>query len=145
MSPKASPAPADIPILRVWSAMHDYVLSGHSAEEDLCMLAEQKGLTVAEMLVAISTLGVLLGAAAVGLGTLAPQFDLDNGARQVGMVLSQARIQAITRGHRVVVSIAEEGATVTDDTEHEEIATKSFPPHISISANKPAVFTSVGT
>ena len=109
------------------------------------MLAEEKGFTVAEMLVAMSTLGILLGAAAVGLGTLAPQFDLDNGARQIGMVLSQARIQAITRGHRVVVAIGEEGATVTDDTEHEEITAQTFPPHISISANKDAVFTSVGT
>jgi len=100
------------------------------------MLTEEKGFTVAELLVAISMLGILLAAAAVGLGTLAPQFDVDNGTRQVGMVMSQARIQAITRGHRVVVAIGEEGATVTDDTEHKEIATQTFPPHISITANK---------
>ena len=109
------------------------------------MLAEEKGFTVAELLVAISMLGILLAAAAVGLGTLAPQFDVDNGTRQVGMVMSQARIQAITRGHRVVVALGEEGATVTDETEHQEIATQTFPPHISITANKEAVFTAVGT
>ena len=109
------------------------------------VLAEEKGLTVTELLTAVSILGILLSMSAVGISTVAQQFDLDNGARQVAMILSQARIQAITRGHRVVVSFGDEEATVTDDTNHEEIATKSFPPHISVSANKDAAFTSIGT
>ena len=68
------------------------------------MLIEEKGFTLAEMLVTISVLGILLATTAVGLGTLAPQFDLDNAARKVAMVLNQGRVQAITRGHTTVVA-----------------------------------------
>jgi prepilin-type N-terminal cleavage/methylation domain-containing protein len=109
------------------------------------MSIREKGFTLAEMLVAISVLGILTAAAAVGLGILASQFDLDNAARQVSMVLSQARIQAVTRGHRMVVSFGEGEATITDATDDEDIATQTFPSHITVSASSDATFTPVGT
>jgi len=97
------------------------------------------------MLVAIGTMGILFSMAVVGLGTLAPQFDLDNAARRVAMVLSQGRVQAITRGHRIVVSFGEGEATITDDTDGVEMATETFPPHIYVSASGDTTFTPVGT
>jgi len=107
------------------------------------MSAEEKGLTVAELLVAISTLGVLLSATAVGLGTLAPQFDLDNAARKVAMGLNQARVQAITRGHTVVVTFGTDDLTIADG--EETIATDQLPPHITMSADSSVTFTPLGT
>jgi len=109
------------------------------------MSVREKGFTLTEMLVAISALGILMAAAAVGLGTLAPQFDLDNAARQVSMVLSQGRIQAVTRGHRVIVSFDEGEATITDDTDHEDLVTQTFSSLLSVSASGDATFTPVGT
>lgn len=107
------------------------------------MLAEEKGFTVAEMLVAISTLGILLGAAAVGLGTLAPQFDLDNATRKVAMALNQGRVQAITRGHTIVVTFGTNDFAITDGDE--TVAADQLPSHITVSAAGDAVFTSLGT
>ena len=107
------------------------------------MLAEENGFTVAEMLVAISTLGILVAAAAVGLGTLAPQFDLDNGARKVAMALNQGRVQAITRGHTIVVTFDTNDFTITDG--EETVATDRLPSHITISATSAVTFTPLGT
>jgi prepilin-type N-terminal cleavage/methylation domain-containing protein len=114
------------------------------------MSAEEKGFTLAEMLVTSSVLGILLAAAAVGLGTLAPQFDLDNAARKVAMALNQGRVQAITRGHTMVVAFDtnDEGAvafTITDNVADEIVATDIFPPHIAVSADSHAIFTPLGT
>jgi prepilin-type N-terminal cleavage/methylation domain-containing protein len=109
------------------------------------MLIEEKGFTLTEMLVAISVLGILMAAAAVGLGTLAPQFDLDNAARKVAMALNQGRVQAITRGHTMVVTFDTDAFTITDDVDHETIATDSFPPHIAVSADSDTTFTPLGT
>lgn len=109
------------------------------------MSVGEKGYTAIEMLVAIGVIGILLSMAAVGLGVVAQQFDLDNAARKVGMVLNQGRVQAITRGHRVVVSFDEGEATITDDTDGVDLATEEFPPHISVSASGDATFTPVGT
>ena len=106
------------------------------------MLAEEKGFTLAEMLVAISTLGILLGAAVVGLGTLAPQFDLDNGTRKVAMALNQARVQAITRGHTIVVTFDTNDFTIADGDKR--IAKDTFPPHITVSPDS-VTFTPLGT
>lgn len=103
----------------------------------------EKGFTLAEMFVTISVLGILLAAAAVGLGTLAPQFDLDNGTRKVAMALNQGRVQAITRGHTIVVAFDTDAFTITDAGE--TIATDTFPPHISVSADGAASFTPLGT
>src|SRR5262245_15789951 len=114
------------------------------------MSVREKGFTLTEMLVTSSVLGILLAAAAVGLGTLAPQFDLDNAARKVAMALNQGRVQAITRGHTMVVAFEtnDEGAiafTITDSVDDEVIATDTFPPHITVSADGDATFTSLGT
>jgi hypothetical protein len=98
---------------------------------------------VAEMLVAISTLGILLAGAAVGLGTLAPQFDLDNAARKVAMALNQGRVQAITRGHTIAVTFGTNDFTITDGDE--TVAADQLPPHITVYAAGDAVFTSLGT
>jgi prepilin-type N-terminal cleavage/methylation domain-containing protein len=114
------------------------------------MSVEEKGFTLAEMLVTSSVLGILLAAAAVGLGTLAPQFDLDNAAQKVAMALNQGRVQAITTGHTMVVAFNtnDEGAvafTITDDVYDEIIATDIFPPHITVSADRNPTFTPLGT
>ena len=109
------------------------------------MLAEEKGFTLAEMLVTISVLGILSTAAAVGLGTLAPQFDLDNAARKVAMALNQARVQAITRGHSIVVTFGTNDFTITDGVNAETVATDQLPPHITVSAGSVATFTPLGT
>lgn len=109
------------------------------------MLAEEKGFTLAEMLVTISVLGILSTAAAVGLGALAPQFDLDNAARKVAMALNQGRVQAITRGHTMVVAFGTNDFTITDAVAGETVATDTFPPHITVSADGDATFTSLGT
>ncbi len=109
------------------------------------VLAEEKGFTLAEMLVTISVLGILLAATAVGLGTLAPQFDLDNAARKVEMVLNQGRVQAITRGHTTVVAFGTDAFTITDNVAHETIATDTLPPRITVSADGDATFTPLGT
>jgi len=120
------------------------------------VLAEEKGFTLAEMLVAISVLGILLAATAVGLGTLAPQFDLDNGTRKVAMALNQGRVQAITRGHTMVVTFGTNDCpagrvcfTITDDVADERVATDQLPLHITVSVVTPAdgaaTFTPLGT
>ncbi len=109
------------------------------------MLAEEKGFTLAEMFVAISVLGILSTAAAVGLGTLAPQFDLDNAARKVAMALNQGRVQAITRGHTIVVTFGTNDFTITDNVNDETVATDTFPPHITVSADGDTTFTPLGT
>ena len=110
----------------------------------------EEGLTLAEMCVTLSMLGILMAAAAVGLCTLAPQFDLDNATRKVAMALNQGRVQAITRGHSMVVAFDTnaEGAvafTITDDVDDETIATDIFPPHITVSADRNPTFTPLGT
>jgi prepilin-type N-terminal cleavage/methylation domain-containing protein len=107
------------------------------------MSAEEKGFTLAEMLVTSSVLGILLAAAAVGLGTLAPQFDLDNAARKVAMALNQGRVQAITRGHTMVVAFDTNDFTITDGDE--TVATDQLPLHITVSADGDATFTPLGT
>jgi prepilin-type N-terminal cleavage/methylation domain-containing protein len=107
------------------------------------MLVEEKGLTLAEMLVAISILGLLTAISAVSLGTLVPQFNLDNATRKVAMVLNQARVQAITRGHTIVVTFGTNDFTIVDGDE--TIATDTFPPHIIVSADGAATFTPLGT
>ena len=114
------------------------------------MSVREKGFTLTETLVAISVLGILMAAAAVGLGTLAPQFDLDNATRKVAMALNQGRVQAITRGHAMVVAFAadDEGAiafTITDNVDDETVATDTFPPHITVSADSDTTFTPLGT
>ncbi len=110
------------------------------------MLAEEKGFTLAEMLVTISVLGILSTAAAVGLGTLAPQFDLDNAARKVAMALNQGRVQAITKGHTMAVTFGTNDFTITDNVNDETIATDQLPPHITVSADSDTTFfTPLGT
>ena len=109
------------------------------------MLAEEKGFTLAELLVAVGVLGLLTTIAAVGLGTLAPQFDLDNAARKVAMALNQGRVQAITRGHTMVVTFGTNDFTITDGVNAETVATDQLPPHITVSADGDATFTSLGS
>jgi len=109
------------------------------------VLAEEKGLTATELLTVVGILGILLSMAAVGLGTLAPQFDLDNAARKVEMVLNQGRVQANTRGHTTVVAFSTDAFTITDNVAHETIATDTLPPRITVSADGDATFTPLGT
>lgn len=105
----------------------------------------QRGFTMVEMIVAIGIFGIMGAIAAVGLGILAPQFNLDNAARKVAMALNQGRVQAITRGHTIVVTSGTGAFTITDNVNHETIATDTLPPHITVSADGNATFTPLGT
>lgn len=105
----------------------------------------ERGLTVIEILVAIGILAILLATAAVGLGALAPKFNLDNGVRTVAMALHQARAQAITRGHIVDVVFDSYTFTVTDTDSGEILAEGEAPSGITLAADDIASFTSLGT
>ena len=108
-------------------------------------LRGQRGLTVIELLVAIAIFGVLVGVARVGLGSLAPQFNIDNGARTLTMALNQARVQAITRGHTVDAAVGGGGFSIFDvNNGNELLAEGELPAHITVSSGN-AVFTPLGT
>jgi hypothetical protein len=96
-------------------------------------------------MVALAILGILLPMTAASLGTLAPQFDLDNGARRTAMALNQARVQAITRGHTMVVTFGTNTLTITDNVNSKTVARDHLPPDLRVSASAAATFTPLGT
>ena len=59
------------------------------------------------------------------------------------MALNQGRVQAITRGHTVVVTFGTNDFTIADGDE--TVATDQLPPHITVSADSDATFTPLGT
>ncbi|MBI3304085.1 MAG: prepilin-type N-terminal cleavage/methylation domain-containing protein [Deltaproteobacteria bacterium] len=104
-----------------------------------------QGFTVVETMVVIAILGILFSIATVVLGNLAPKFDLDNGARMTAMALNEARVQAIARGHNMVVSFGSNTFTITDDVNNEVVAEGQLPLHLSLSAGDDSTFTPLGT
>jgi Tfp pilus assembly protein FimT len=107
--------------------------------------ADETGLTLIEVLVAIGIMTILIATAAVGLGALAPKFNLDNGVRTAAMALHQARTQAITRGHTVEVTFDAAGFTITDATNGDEfIAEGEVPSGIVLSPSDIFSFTPLG-
>ena len=109
-------------------------------------LAKETGLTLIEILVAIGILAILSATAAVGLGALAPKFNLDNGVRTVAMALHQARTQAITRGHTIEVTFDAAGFTITDATNGDEVVAEGeVPSGIVLSPSDLFSFTLLGT
>jgi type II secretion system protein H len=108
----------------------------------------QGGFSVMEVLVAMGMFSIMATAAGVGLGQMAPKFNIDNGARMVAMALSQARTLAITRGHVVEVTFGSDTFTITDTEEGEEgeeVATGQLPAHITMAAESSVSFTPLGT
>jgi hypothetical protein len=99
------------------------------------------------MMVALGVFGVLTATAFVGLGLLSPGFNIDNGVRGVAMVLQQARVQAITRGHRINVAFSSYDLTVSDADENGATLTKGeLPKRLSMSAQPSvATFSPLGT
>ncbi|MEW6300417.1 MAG: GspH/FimT family protein [Thermodesulfobacteriota bacterium] len=128
------------------------ILNTHSRKcprsqgSSIVVASNEKGLTVIEILVAIGILAILLATAAVGLGALAPKFNLDNGVRTVAMALHQARVQAITRGHTIEVVFDSTGFTITDATSEDEvIAGGEVSSGIVLSPSDVISFTPLGT
>ena len=140
-SPRAFPS---LPNAR-WRENHLSLIGGSCQQQTSLPFAGEKGMTLIELMVALAMLGILLPMAAVSLGSLAPKFDLDNAARKTVMVLNQARVQAITRGHTVVVTFGADTFLLTDITNHETVAEGEFPSDITISAEDDATFTPLGT
>jgi Tfp pilus assembly protein FimT len=117
-------------------------------------MCHQYGFSAAELLVAVAAMGAMVTVTRVGLGTLAPQVNLDHGTRTLAMVLTQARVQAITRGHTVEVTFGETGSsqpcvTVTDpdaDPTDEILLYRELSTHITVSSDPGVVaFSPLGT
>ena len=98
-----------------------------------------------EMLVAMGMFGILATAAGVGLGQMAPKFNLDNGARMMAMALTQARTLAITRGHIVEVTFDSHSFTITDTVADEVVAAGQLSTQITMAGDSAASFTPLGT
>ena len=128
-----------------WRENHLPPIGGSRQQQTSLPFVGEKGMTLIELMVALAMLGILLPMAAVSLGSLAPKFDLDNAARKTVMVLNQARVQAITRGHTVVVTFGTDTFLITDTTNHETVAEGEFPSYITVSAEDDATFTPLGT
>lgn len=110
-----------------------------------CTTHDDTGMTVIELLVASVVFGMLALMAVVTLGSLAPRFNLDNGARLTAMGLIQARMQAISRGHTMEVTFATDTLTIIDtDNADEILAHVNLPSGITISAGSDATFTPLG-
>jgi prepilin-type N-terminal cleavage/methylation domain-containing protein len=107
---------------------------------------QQQGLTALEMVVAMGIVGILAAMTSIGLAALAPKFNLDNSARQVAMALSQARIQAITRGHAIDIAFAADSFAITDPADGDELlAEGELPSGITVDASDTVTFTPLGT
>jgi type II secretion system protein H len=107
---------------------------------------QQQGFTAIEVLVAIGILGILAVFVGIGLGALAPKFDLDNGARRIAMALSQARIQAITRGHAMDISFDANSFAITDPDGGDEVLEEGeLPSGVTVEATGTTTFTALGT
>jgi prepilin-type N-terminal cleavage/methylation domain-containing protein len=105
----------------------------------------QRGFTVAEIMVAMGVFGILTASAVGSLGNLAPSFNLDSAAHITTMALNQARVQAITRGHNMVVTFGPNSFTITDEVNDKTVATGQLPPHITVSTANTPTFTPLGT
>ena len=73
-----------------------------------------RGFTLLELVTGLATFGTLVAVAAPGVGSISGLFKLDGDSRTVALALTQARVAAITRSHRVDVSFGAHGFTVTD-------------------------------
>ena len=126
-----------------WRENYLFPIGGSRKQQTSLPFAGEKGMTLIELMVALAMLGILLPMAAVSLGSLAPKFDLDNAARKTVMVLNQARVQAITRGHTVVVTFGTDTFLITDNTKHFPMG--DLDTYITVSAEDDATFTPLGT
>ena len=105
----------------------------------------RRGASVAELMVVVSAAAVLCGLAGVGLGTMAPVFNLDAGARMAVMALNQGRVQAITRGHAVDVVFEAQSFRITDVSDALDLDAGDFPPQVACSSPTVVPFTPLGT
>lgn len=87
---------------------------------------------------------VLISLAAVSLGRLAPAFNLDNGTMTTAMVLKEARMQAISRGHTVTVTFEDNDFTVTDSADGNILDRGAVPSSVSVAAGGAISFSSLG-
>ena len=79
--------------------------------------ATERGFTLIELMVTLGLGAILISLATLSLGHLAPAFNLDNGTMTTAMVLKEARMQAISRGHTVTVAFEDNDFTVTDSVD----------------------------
>lgn len=98
-----------------------------------------------ELLVALSILSLLLVIATSTLGSLAPKFELDNTIRSVAMALSQARSQAVTKGHDVNVEFGAHSYEITDATDGDTVlAAGELSTLVIVTAEGSVTFTPLG-
>ncbi len=95
-------------------------------------------------MVTIGVGAILISIATVSLGHLAPAFNLDNGTMTTAMVLKEARMQAISRGHTVTVAFEGNDFTVTDSIDGSTLDQGSVPSSVSVEADGGVSFSALG-
>ena len=95
-------------------------------------------------MVTIGIGAILISIATVSLGHLAPAFNLDNGTMTTAMVLKEARMQAISRGHTVTVDFEGNDFTVTDSVDGSTLDQGSVPSSVSVEADGAVSFSALG-
>lgn len=124
--------------------MHSHIALPAEVAEAVIGAADT-GMTVIELLAALVVFGMLGSLMVVTLGSLAPKFNLDSGARLTAMGLMQARMQAISRGHTLDVTCAADTLTIIDrDNADEILAYVNLPSGITLSAENDVTFTPLG-
>jgi type IV fimbrial biogenesis protein FimU len=104
-----------------------------------------RGFSLIELLVALAILSLLLTIAASTLSALGPKFALDNTVRSVAMALSQARGQAITKGHTIAIAFDAHSFAITDTNDGgATIAADELSTLAGVSAEDIVTFTPLG-
>lgn len=106
------------------------------------------GFTATEIVASLSAASVLAAIGVISLGTLSAVFSLDHGTRTVAMALSQARVNAISRGHVVTVTFGSSNfvARDTEVGDQGEIFLEGSVPHpVTMEASGQATFSALGT
>ena len=106
--------------------------------------ATERGFTLVELMVTLGLGAILISLATLSLGHLAPAFNLDNGTMTTAMVLKEARMQAISRGHTVTVAFENNDFTVTDSVDGSTLDQGSVPSSVSVEAGGAVSFSPLG-
>ncbi len=104
----------------------------------------ERGFTLVELMVTLGLGAILISLATLSLGHLAPAFNLDNGTMTTAMVLKEARMQAISRGHTVTVAFEDNDFTVTDSVDGSTLDQGSVPSSVSVEAGGAVSFSPLG-
>jgi prepilin-type N-terminal cleavage/methylation domain-containing protein len=105
---------------------------------------KNQGFTLVELMVTLTAASIMISLAALSLGRLAPSFSLDNGTMTTAMVLKEARMQAINRGHTVTVVFSGNDFTVTDSVDGAVLDIGEVPSSVAVAADGAISFSSMG-